>query len=100
MLLRWMGGSLRSGLRAGTQFDKCCIFYIMKFWRIADIRCARKLNWEIEESGRSGLRSSFFDVQTQLTAAVSPLCKFDFPLRALAVWIMLKPQKSRCRNAA
>ena len=40
--------------------------------RIAALRCARKLNWEIEESGRSGLRPSFFDMQTQLTAAVSP----------------------------
>jgi hypothetical protein len=42
--------------------------------RIADLRCARKLNWQLEESGRSRLRLSFFDVQTQLTAAVSPIC--------------------------
>lgn len=41
--------------------------------RIADLRCARKLNWEIEVSGRSGLRSSFSDVQMQLTAAWSPI---------------------------
>ena len=29
---------------------------------------------QLEESGRSGLRTSFFDVQMQLTAAVSPYC--------------------------
>jgi hypothetical protein len=41
--------------------------------RIADLRCARKLNWKIEVSGRSGLRSSFSDVQMQLTAAWRPI---------------------------
>jgi hypothetical protein len=30
-----------------------------------------------EESGRSGLRLSFFDVQTQRTAAPSPLYRFS-----------------------
>jgi hypothetical protein len=33
---------------------------------------AANLIGQLEESGRSGLRPSFFDMQTQLTAAVSP----------------------------
>ena len=45
--------------------------------RKPDLCCARKLNWQLEESGSSGLRLSFFDVQTQLTAAVRPLYRFS-----------------------
>jgi hypothetical protein len=38
-----------------------------------------------EESGRSGLRLSFFDVQTQRTAAVSPLYRISITRRMAAI---------------
>jgi hypothetical protein len=38
-----------------------------------------------EESGRSGLRLNFFDVQTQRTAAVSPLYRISITRRMAAI---------------
>jgi hypothetical protein len=44
-----------------------------------------KLKGQREESGRSGLRLSFFDVQTQRTAAVSSLYRISITRRLAAI---------------
>ena len=42
---------------------------------------------QLEESGRSGRRSSFFDLQPQRMAAQSPTCKISMSVQTSAIGV-------------